>query len=261
MNEIILSQALKKRVKGSVQHLLGVAGACLAMTLGLVGCQDAFEAPAVQSSGPKAPSAAAPSTTDDSAASGPVVVPVQTTDEGEIALIPVDMPARARKRMNIYQLNAAVRKVTGGIGWVEVRNGKEVDLFEELAATLGRPDYILTTHEDLSPSVLLEKFVGDAARSVCTTLAENERALSQDERVLMPYVSLTDTWEKDPAAIEENMRYLLMRYHGTYIEPGSSELNLWTWLFDATTMATADPVKGWRAVCVALISHPDFYSN
>jgi len=231
----------------------------LSLGLALAGCNGPVE-PAAPSQA-QAPAAVQPSTSDDSSSAGPVVVPVQTTDEGEIALIPVNEPTRTRKRMNVYQLDAAIKKVTGGIGWVEVRNGKEVDLFEELAATLGRPDYILTTHEDLTPSVLLEKFVGDAARSVCDTLAEKERDQSADERVLISYASLTDTWEKDPAAVEENMRYLLMRYHGTYVEPGSSELNLWTWLFDASTMATGDPVKGWRAVCVGLISHPDFYSN
>lgn len=243
----------------SLSRAAGVSALALSLSLAFTGCTAPTD-PAAPSHA-QAPAAVQPATSDDATSTGPVVVPVQTTDEGEIALIPVNEPTRTRKRMNVYQLDAAIKKVTGGIGWVEVRNGKEVDLFEELAATLGRPDYILTTHEDLTPSVLLEKFVGDAARSVCDTLSEKERDQSSEERVLITYASLTDTWEKDPAAVEENMRYLLMRYHGAYVEPGSSELNLWTWLFDATTMATGDPVKGWRAVCVALISHPDFYSN
>lgn len=259
---ITLMQAISKttgRASTALSSRRGLASSALvgALVASLTACQV-----------PSGPDAAAPDVAgapqSDAAAvgaPGPVVVPVETTDTGEVVLIPVNSPTRVRKRMSVPQLDAAIRKVTGGIGWVEIRSGKEVNLFTELSSTLGRPDYILTTHEDLSPSVLMEKFLGDASRSVCDALVNKEREQSADERVLMTYVGPKDTVASAPLQVDENLRYLLLRYHGTAVESGSSELNLWTWLFDAATVATGDPVLGWRAVCVGLISHPDFYSN
>lgn len=195
------------------------------------------------------------------AGAGIETVPVQLEDQGEIVLIPVNTPTRVRKRMDIGQLDASIRRVTGGIGWTEIRSGREVDLFTELSATLGVPNYIQTTSEDLTPSVLFEKFLGDAARSVCTELVERELEASPAERVLLVYASPTDTIDRSPLEIEDNLRYLLLRYHGRYVEPDSSQLNLWSWLFESVSLATGDPVKAWRTVCVGLITHPDFYSN
>ncbi|MEZ4467376.1 MAG: hypothetical protein R3F43_23755 [bacterium] len=63
-------------------------------------------------------------------------------------------------------------QASGGTGWTETRGATEVDLFEELAATLGRPDYVQVTTEDLDPSALFLKFLDDAARSVCARTVE-----------------------------------------------------------------------------------------
>ncbi|MCA9567625.1 MAG: hypothetical protein KC656_07275, partial [Myxococcales bacterium] len=46
-------------------------------------------------------------------------------------------PTREVRRMDIDQLDAAIRRSTGGIGWTEVgSDGVEVDLFEQLSLTL-----------------------------------------------------------------------------------------------------------------------------
>ena len=41
---------------------------------------------------------------------------------------------------------------------------------------------------------------------------------------------------------------------------GSPDLASWTWLMESTLHVNPDPVESWRAVCVALINHPDFYT-
>ena len=48
--------------------------------------------------------------------------------------------------MDIDQLDTAIRQVTGGIGWTERRGNTTVNLFEELAGTLGTT-VVVVTHE------------------------------------------------------------------------------------------------------------------
>jgi hypothetical protein len=195
----------------------------------------------------------------------PTSVPVDIEPIGEGALLPGD-PApdegiRARRRMDIDQLNASIRAATGGQGWTEGTGDDEVDLFVELGPTLGVPDYLDRTNEDLTASLLFEKFLGDAARSVCAKVVGKELALPLEPRVLMVYVDVEQTWDDAPAEVETNLRYLLLRYHGTSLDDDDvARLEPWTWLFRSTVHASGSPAKGWEAVCVALITHPDFYT-
>lgn len=173
---------------------------------------------------------------------------------------PVPPGTRARRRMNLDQLDAAIRTVTGGIGWTAGVHPTDTNRFEELAATLGKPDYAKITREDLSPSATFQKFLGDAARSVCDELLEVERTRPPARRVFLIHAAPEQTTETAPEAIDRNLGALLLRYHGVFTEPGSSKLMGWRGLFDASLQASGDPIEAWRAVCVALISHPSFYT-
>ena len=169
-------------------------------------------------------------------------------------------PLRGRRRMDIDQLSASIRVVTGGIGWTEQQGATEVDLFVQLSRTLGKPDYLDLTSEDLTPSLLFQKFLDDAARSVCDRLVERELSSAPEARVLMVHAGPTDRLDDAAADIEDNLRTLLLRYHGRPLEAGSEELNPWMWLFESALHTSDDPVAAWRSVCVGLMTHPDFYS-
>ena len=169
-------------------------------------------------------------------------------------------PLRGRHRMDIDQLSQSIRVVTGGIGWTEQQGGVEVDLFQQLSRTLGKPDYLELTTEDLTPSLLFQKFLDYAARSVCDRLVERELSSAPEARVLMVHAGPTDRLDDAAARIEENLVMLLLRYHGRPVQAGSEELNPWMWLFESTLHTSDDPVAAWRAVCVGLMTHPDFYS-
>ncbi|HCP46889.1 MAG TPA: hypothetical protein DIU15_12660 [Deltaproteobacteria bacterium] len=194
----------------------------------------------------------------------PDASPVTMLPEGHASITPAPPPAdegiRARRRMDIDQLNASLRQVTGGIGWTEGEGEDEVDLFEELSNTLGRPDFIQITSEDLTPSLLFEKFLGDAARSVCQKLVGRETGEEPGEQVFFVHVDPEDTIATSADAIEANLRYLLLRYHGQQLDEGDSRLEPWSWLFESTVHVSGSPAVGWQAVCVGLITHPDFYS-
>ncbi|MEZ4467375.1 MAG: hypothetical protein R3F43_23750 [bacterium] len=50
----------------------------------------------------------------------------------------------------------------------------------------------------------------------------------------------------------------MRRFHGHTLDAGS--LATWRWLRASVEFVTQDAVASWQSVCVALYTHPDFYS-
>lgn len=166
--------------------------------------------------------------------------------------------SRSLRRMNIDQLDASMRRATGGVGWVD---GNGNDLFSQLAGTLGKPDYLQRTREDLDPSPIFQKFLDDAARSVCDRLVREEGARPPAARVLFTRVP-PDHLEGEPdppAAVDANLIALLARFHGRKLDASAPELDGWRWLYRSAYQVSRSPQSSWRTVCVALFTHPDFY--
>jgi hypothetical protein len=187
------------------------------------------------------------------------VVPVaeHPLTDGELVAPPDLAPdTRVRRRMDVDQLAASIETVTG-FAWTDADGN---DRFEELAETLGKPDYVDSTQEDLSPSLVFQKFLGDAAHATCDRLmaAESERAPAS--RIYYVHADEDSTVEADPAAVEANLRHLMLRFHGRSVPEGAPELQRWTWLLESATFVAGEPRKGWHAVCVGLITHPRFYT-
>ncbi len=164
-------------------------------------------------------------------------------------------PTRARQRLNIDQLSASFERVTGGLNWTD----GDVILWEDLAATLGKPDFVENTQEDLLPSQLFHKFLDDAARQVCGKMIAEELDGDCESQHLMVHVSPQDPMA-DSEAVEQNLRHLLLAFHGKRLEPGAPELVQWRWLVDSVHATSTAPTEAWNAVCVALITHPRFFS-
>lgn len=174
----------------------------------------------------------------------------------EVEAVP-DTLSRERRRMNVDQVKASMEQVTGGIGWTEVQDGETVDLFERLSVTLGKPDYLASTNEDLVPGLLFQKFLDDAAKSVCTDLMEAEKTRGASERVFLVHADLDD--KPGSTEVDSNLRAALVRFHGTDLPAGSEALEPWQELF-SDAVVYADTEQAWRLVCVSLFTHPDFYS-
>ncbi len=170
-----------------------------------------------------------------------------------VETVPDDL-GRPYRRMNLDQLQAAMTQATGGIGWTEVRDGQTIDLFEALSVTLGRPDYLSTTHEDLVPGLLFQKFLEDAARSVCPQWVAEEARRGPSERTLFVYGE-----PDDPSLLSAHLSAALLRVHGRSVSESSPELQAWTALYEEAARRSS-PETAWTAICVALFTHPDFYS-
>lgn len=158
---------------------------------------------------------------------------------------------RQRHRMTIDQLDATMRQATG-LRWMVGTNPG----FTVYRATLGVPDYALSTHEDTSVSPLFLKFLSDASRSVCTAVMADTAARALFFHEVQPNST-------DQAAIDRNLAYLLRRYHSRPIEPTSRALEPWRALQrEARALSSTDTTGqvAWTTVCNALLQHPDFYT-
>ena len=188
----------------------------------------------------------------------PEAVPPEVTvlPGPEVEVQPEDTTlGRDRRRMDIDQLSASIETVTGGLKWAGLRSD---DRFDELAETLGKADYATNTQEDLSPSLLFQKFLDDAAADVCAQAVTREA--DGGLAILAPTAGLNARWSTEAAAIEADLAAALLRFHGRTFEVGSPELEPWTWLYRTTYEVTQDGPRTWRTVCVGLITHPDFYT-
>jgi hypothetical protein len=143
-------------------------------------------------------------------------------------------------------------------------------VFERLSSTLGKPDFIQQTVEDLTPSALFLKFLDDAARSLCVQRAsldlqraagEEVSALTPEQDVWGPLWGELNLEEHSDAEREAQLRHLTLRFHGHTLPEGDSpQLAYWQWLFESTRLVSDQPELPWVALCVGMINHPDFYS-
>jgi hypothetical protein len=140
--------------------------------------------------------------------------------------------------------------------------------FTARSATLGEPDYLSVVDENLEPSPLYLKFMGDAARDACTRTANADASLAQAQRTLTRFVGLSDTTASHRAAVDENLRYLKLRFHGVKVAADDdAPIAGLRALFDAAVKGaagTATPTQahvkeGWRVVCVALLTAPEYH--
>ena len=191
------------------------------------------------------------------------VVTVDTVD-GHPDLAPppvvaptIEAPSRSRRRMDLSQLDAAFKSSTGGITWDEAGKNQ----WEALAPTLGKPDFLTTTEEDLTPSPLFQKFMSDAARKVCADLFTRELSTPPARRVFFVDVGPDETSERAGARLDANLTKLLLRFHGSDVRgvEAQGHLDGWRWLY-LTAEHLETPRAAWSAVCVALIEHPDFFT-
>jgi len=191
----------------------------------------------------------------------PRQVESELTNENVDLVAPQSSAGRPWRRMNLDQLIASVDRVSGGVHWTEVdATGKSYDAFESLAGSLGRADYLNSTVEDLLPGLLFQKFLDDGASSVCKAWLARERATVPSERTFLVALGFADEPTQYPAQVETILRSALLRFHGRSVPAGDPRLDPWKELVTNLFEATHDVETTWQGVCVALFTHPDFYT-
>jgi hypothetical protein len=148
---------------------------------------------------------------------------------------------------------------------LNVATGQRWDDEEQFAATLGRPDFAEVTVEGREMSVGFAKLAGDAARETCRRAVEQDRGTAdQASRVILKRIASVDQLDPFDANVAENLRYLVLRFHGVYaVDDDDRRLQPWFMLLQEGLSATdeerfAEAGDRWIAVCTGLALHPDF---
>ncbi len=190
------------------------------------------------------------------------IVDGQRESAGSVDLAPTpDELSRNLRRMSVPQLKDAIRNATGGVYW---HDGRGNDMLDLLAPTLGVPNYLDITSEDLEAALVFQKFLGDGVRSVCAESIQNDLDMSAEDRVMIRFVDPDVAWDgaddAQKAAIDRNLAYMRLRITGHHSDnPEDPEMVRLRWLWRSVTHATGEPSRGWRAVCVGLMSSPEFF--
>jgi len=197
-----------------------------------------------------------------------------TFGDGEEVDLGTD-PWRTRRRMDIDQLDASIRQVTGGIGWESWDRSEPPRVreryFEKFSDTLGVPDYVNSASEDLTVSLLFVKFLDDAARDVCFRLADREAGEGEsydgEPQGIFDPVAVT-TVDNSPEQVSDALAAMLLRFHGRSVAPDDPQLDPWRDAYGRLETAVLavegdddpEPRRIWAGLCVAMITHPDFYT-
>ena len=123
-----------------------------------------------------------------------------------------------------------------------------------------------SSSEDLTVSLLFVKFLDDAARSVCRRAVERETVdggEAQDGEAVGLFAPV-DVEDPEPTAadVDAALVSLLLRFHGRSLSAEDRQLEPWRTLYDtiAPLAPEDEPQRAWEGVCVALLTHPDFYT-
>ena len=201
--------------------------------------------------GQPAPTKPTPSQSPETAAQEPKLrpMPLQPLDITEnqlddAALVPVQR--RDRRRMNVFQLNKAIKQVTG----------HDYPTLLDVKGSLGQPDYLAQVREVREPELFFQKFLSDAANRNCEQLLQDEIDAASQDRIFLTEIDIS---ENDTTKVTSNLQYLLLQFHGQRYASDSDTISKWSSLFDSMQQAS-DNQTAWTGICVALIRHPDFYS-
>lgn len=148
---------------------------------------------------------------------------------------------------------------------LKIATGQQWDDERRFAATLGRPDFAGVTVQGREMSVGFAKLAGDAARQTCRRAVRQDRDTTDPaSRVILKRVSEVGQLDPFDEQVGENLRYLLLRFHGVLAtDDADRRLRPWFTLLQdglsATDEARFDEAEDrWAAVCTGLALHPDF---
>ena len=172
-------------------------------------------------------------------------------DTPSVGTVP-DMPeeagpaTRKRKRMTIKQVRDSMESITGGVRWGE----GELSDWDTYASTLGVADYQTRTSADLTPSVLFQKFLDDAAVQTCAQWLANPSS---------SFHHIDDPASTERSQVRANVSGARWRIQGRPIDEDDLIVDAYVDLWADVYRSTESTEEAWNTVCVALFTHPDFF--
>lgn len=165
--------------------------------------------------------------------------PAPHMPDGHPATSDLAISSRGPRRLSVDQLERSLDRIA------DLPAGT-VKLPVDLAVTLGRPDYKRLSEEQLQPSPLFMKFMLDLSALYCGNLAQVEPTRPANEKFFTRFPT-----------VDENIRYLLLRFTGIEGTDGDAYLTRLKAAYEAGSQA-ATPLSGYQTVCISLFTSPEF---
>ena len=168
-------------------------------------------------------------------------------EEGPALLHPDDVIyGKMPRRLRVDQLRRSIPMLFNGITWTDAQGNNR---FNTMVATLGEADYEERYQDETSPSPLFAKFMDDMAGQVCAkAVAQDGQEPDPNQRVLMPY----------PDDILKNLRFLRLKLHGIHVPVDGTDGLLGLRHLYRSVQSETGSLDGWNAVCIAMITAPEF---
>lgn len=149
---------------------------------------------------------------------------------------------RAMKRMTIAQVRDSMEQITG------TRWGGNTSKWNTYSDSLGVPDYQQRMEPDLSPSVVFQKFLNDAAAESCTEWMEESATMFS-----------VDPQSQNLEDLRSNIDYLRWQIQGHRRGENPPIMNDYLALYQSVYSRTGDAMDAWNTICVGMFTHPDFW--
>ncbi len=160
--------------------------------------------------------------------------------EGHPDLPALKVASRSVRRLSVEQIERSL-DVIGNLPPGTVR------LPDNLALTLGQPDYDQVTEESLDTSPLFMKFMLDLGGIACTNLSDAEPNRPVADRLMTRF-----------STVDENLRHMLLRFTSIEGDAAKPYLERLKATYEAGARSTTRPRGGYEAVCIALFTSPEF---
>jgi hypothetical protein len=138
---------------------------------------------------------------------------------------------------------------------LQVATGQTWSRYAQFAGALGKADWAQITEEGTDIGLTFDKLVTDAARETC------RRAVTAPGLAIMRQATLADRPGTGDARLRANLKYLLLRFHGIDVSADDDpRLAPWLEVLRGAPAPTTDAAMAqrWEAVCIGLVTHPDF---
>ncbi|MEQ9501454.1 MAG: hypothetical protein RIT81_31580 [Deltaproteobacteria bacterium] len=176
--------------------------------------------------------------------------PVTSTEQ---PTMPVDHPdpvglevaSRGPRRLSVEQLERTLEHIA------DLPAGS-IEIPENLALTMGKPDFLRVTEESLDPSPLYMKFIIDLGGFYCTGIADADLNAQtprpEDQRLMNRY----------PASVDDGLEHMLLMFTGIEGEDAAPYVVRLRRAYDAGAASALGARGGWEAACLALFTSPEF---
>ena len=160
--------------------------------------------------------------------------------------VPPATNTRQLKRMTVAQVRDSMERIADEVVW---GSGSNSD-WDAYAETLGVADYQLRVTLDLSPSIMFQKFLDDAAGATCAGW------IAADEST---FHTMSDPDSTERADLRENIVGLRWKIQGKNRDIPDDIIDRYETVFTTVHTRTASTEAAWTTVCVAMFTHPDFF--